>query len=826
MGNNILFKTSLIKGPQGDRGEAGEAESVPTNGILAYDGTTIPEGYEETETPEIINTIVDAFEDLSDQVSDNTDDIATTNARIDNIIALPDGSTTADAELTDIRISYDGTTYNSAGDAVRGSDQKLQDQVTKLNSNEHFVNRIKYNDILPGFYLSNGTLSTDPPQWNHANISVVAGETIYFSLPLSEVVVSFLDSNKAFIRAASSEISGNSVTIPSGGGIAYVSLPIHIDDIGHIIASSDDVMNFPLAIPIPDDTKIALSPSVFGKSTEFLSYIKENVKPCLNTVDFDFSNILFENKQKLSSDNSFDYSEDVQLKIKTLTQQTAYKWLGAYLDGESISFVIDYGTLIIAYSEETNTALAISHDKTLFIFGPSSYVVMGTVTDSDKLFYRPITAKMNGSTVDFYKFGSSDLLLSVDVTDYGFFKPVIGFTLAIKNQSIGKTGIKYLGLGTKRNTNKIELDDIKFSLKAGLQPYQTSDGYLCADGSIFNISGDNEKIYKYKLNGENKVYLTCAQYDITYIQNNPFCVLWFVKDDALMTGEYVAFNAAYKAWDNYEITVPAGAEEIWAFKYASIKAESGDIEIEENITAKLSVVQNSPMNFNTKKYTWAKRINGLRILADAQSCYFLPFHALGIGCSRGNGEYGDDYIEDNIHPTSLGGYNIACGVWSFLRNIPLWHTSIPADPSTEKFDGTQWAGKKWYAYGTSLTSQYYGKYADQVASWSGMTLSNKGVPAGALVTPNRNLYNALMDMQDGKLEADLITIEVGANDTGELGNPWSTDINTFYGALNHCIKAMFEAGIQAQVVIMGSYTMRYAGSPSNKWDIDTDATLG
>ena len=64
-------------------------------------------------------------------------------------------------------------------------------------------------------------------------------------------------------------------------------------------------------------------------------------------------------------------------------------------------------------------------------------------------------------------------------------------------------------------------------------------------------------------------------------------------------------------------------------------------------------------------------------------------------------------------------------------------------------------------------------------------------------------------MEDGKLEADLITIEVGANDNNDTGNPWSLNNNEFFGALNNCLHAMFNAGIQAQVVIMASYTARY-----------------
>lgn len=140
MGNNVLFKTSLLKGPQGDRGEAGEADSVPVNGILSYDGETIPTGYEETEAPEVITGILNDLETLGGDVTQNASDISALDtrltgdedlinanasnievqtARIDAITQLPSGSTSGDAELIDIRVGSDGITYASAGASVR-----------------------------------------------------------------------------------------------------------------------------------------------------------------------------------------------------------------------------------------------------------------------------------------------------------------------------------------------------------------------------------------------------------------------------------------------------------------------------------------------------------------------------------------------------------------------------------------------------------------------------------------------------------------------------------------------------------------------------------
>lgn len=85
------------------RGGTGSREGEDTDNAKYY--------YEKAKNTEIGK--------VSEEVAGLNNDIGVLSARLDNIASLPEGSTTADAELMDIRVGADGTTYNTAGEAVR-----------------------------------------------------------------------------------------------------------------------------------------------------------------------------------------------------------------------------------------------------------------------------------------------------------------------------------------------------------------------------------------------------------------------------------------------------------------------------------------------------------------------------------------------------------------------------------------------------------------------------------------------------------------------------------------------------------------------------------
>jgi hypothetical protein len=90
--------------------------------------------------------IIDSYRDASNRINAVKAAIATQAKRIDNIMALPDGSTAADAELLDIRVGNNNIHYESAGAAVRAVDDKVTELKESLSQyiGTQAINGLRY----------------------------------------------------------------------------------------------------------------------------------------------------------------------------------------------------------------------------------------------------------------------------------------------------------------------------------------------------------------------------------------------------------------------------------------------------------------------------------------------------------------------------------------------------------------------------------------------------------------------------------------------------------------------------------------------------------
>ena len=185
------------------------------------------------------NTRIMNFEsNVSGNIATQNQKINVLNARVDQITNLPEGSTSGDAELADIRVSAYGTTYATAGDAVRGQVDILQNQI---DTEKYYVSVSATKNILNRFNKATKT--------SNVRLSVVTGETVeqegFFASDYIDIrdlstiklsythVVCFYNASKVFLSGDDAN------TITNDGGISRPTNAVYMK-----FSTYDDYLNY------------------------------------------------------------------------------------------------------------------------------------------------------------------------------------------------------------------------------------------------------------------------------------------------------------------------------------------------------------------------------------------------------------------------------------------------------------------------------------------------------------------------------------------------------------------------------------------------------
>lgn len=156
----VMEKSCLLY--VGIRGVNSNNNEVKTTSLVKYkisEGTPSGNSTEVEPTPDVYQQLLTAYgktdnsinKEISDRKSaisiekaERQAEIAVERARIDNMSTLTEGSTTADAELLDIRVKADGSTATSAGNAVREQVSELKrDLIEYQKKTDEQVNAIQ-----------------------------------------------------------------------------------------------------------------------------------------------------------------------------------------------------------------------------------------------------------------------------------------------------------------------------------------------------------------------------------------------------------------------------------------------------------------------------------------------------------------------------------------------------------------------------------------------------------------------------------------------------------------------------------------------------------
>lgn len=152
--------------------------------------------------------------------------------RIDNIVALPNGSTTGDAELMDIRVGENGKIYPMAGDAVRKQIQGVRSVITDKMELVSFnpENIFNPDEYTIGYVTKEGAVGASEGLYYSPMIPVEEGDVFrvyrYRSGVLEAMIARFFTAYDWYGNALADCGADNAETYTVQNGVAYIVITI------------------------------------------------------------------------------------------------------------------------------------------------------------------------------------------------------------------------------------------------------------------------------------------------------------------------------------------------------------------------------------------------------------------------------------------------------------------------------------------------------------------------------------------------------------------------------------------------------------------------